>query len=239
MENTLTKENIPKHIAIIMDGNGRWAKKRLLPHIAGHKKGVKAVRECVKQSAKLGVKVLTLFAFSSENINRPKEEVSALFSLFLIALQKEVKQLDKANIQLKVIGDLSIFNDELQAQIKKSENLLQKNTGLILVISANYGGKWDIVEASKKLAIMAQNKEIKPIEINEKLFSKQMCLSELPEVDLLIRTSGEKRLSNFLLWQCAYSEIYWTDTLWPDFNAKSLDKAIVDFQQRKRNFGGR
>jgi undecaprenyl diphosphate synthase len=231
--------NIPKHIAVIMDGNGRWAKKRLLPPIAGHKKGVSAVRKTVKQCATLGVEVLTLFAFSSENKNRPQTEIAALFSLFLIALKKEIKKLDKANIQFKVIGDLSIFSDELIQMIKKSEEQLDKNTGLTLVIAANYGGKWDIVQASKKIAKDIESKTITFDDINETLFDSKMSLNMLPPVDLLIRTSGEQRISNFLLWECAYSEFYFTQTLWPAFDEESINEAIAVFNKRQRHFGAR
>jgi undecaprenyl diphosphate synthase len=231
--------NIPKHIAIIMDGNGRWAKKRLLPPIAGHKKGVSAVRKTVKQCATLGVEVLTLFAFSSENKNRPQTEITALFSLFLIALKKEIKKLDKANIQFKVIGDLSIFDDELIQMIKQSEKQLDKNTGLTLVIAANYGGKWDIVQATKKIAKDINLKRITIDNINETLFDSKMSLNMLPPVDLLIRTSGEQRISNFLLWECAYSEFYFTQTLWPAFNEENINEAIAVFNKRQRRFGAR
>lgn len=235
----LPKQNIPKHIAIIMDGNGRWAKKRLLPPIAGHKKGVSAVRKTVKQCATLGVEVLTLFAFSSENKNRPKAEVSALFSLFLIALKKEIKKLDEANIRFKVIGDLSIFDDELIQMIQKSEAQLSKNTGLTLVIAANYGGKWDIVQATKKIAKEIESKAMTIDDIDETLFDSKMSLNSLPAVDLLIRTSGEQRISNFLLWECAYSEFYFTQTLWPAFNEDNINEAVAEFNTRKRRFGAR
>ena len=235
----LPKQNIPKHIAIIMDGNGRWAKKRLLPPIAGHKKGVSAVRKTVKQCATLGVEVLTLFAFSSENKNRPKAEVSALFSLFLIALKKEIKKLDEANIRFKVIGDLSIFDDELIQMIQKSEAQLSKNTGLTLVIAANYGGKWDIIQATKKIAKEVASKSITIDDIDETLFDSKMSLNALPPVDLLIRTSGEQRISNFLLWECAYSEFYFTQTLWPAFNEDNINEAVAEFNTRKRRFGAR
>jgi undecaprenyl diphosphate synthase len=222
-----------------MDGNGRWAKKRLLPPIAGHKKGVSAVRKTVKQCATLGVEVLTLFAFSSENKNRPQTEITALFSLFLIALKKEIKKLDKANIQFKVIGDLSIFDDELIQMIKQSEKQLDKNTGLTLVIAANYGGKWDIVQATKKIAKDINLKRITIDNINETLFDSKMSLNMLPPVDLLIRTSGEQRISNFLLWECAYSEFYFTQTLWPAFNEENINEAIAVFNKRQRRFGAR
>lgn len=234
-----SNQNIPKHIAVIMDGNGRWAKKRLLPPIAGHKRGVSAVRKTVKQCAKLGVEVLTLFAFSSENKNRPQAEISALFSLFLIALKKEIKKLNEANIQFKVIGNLSIFDDELIQMIQKSEAQLSKNTGLTLVIAANYGGKWDIIQATKKIAQEIESKKITFDEIDETLFNSKMSLNALPPVDLLIRTSGEQRISNFLLWECAYSEFYFTQTLWPAFNEDNINEAVAEFNKRQRRFGAR
>jgi undecaprenyl diphosphate synthase len=220
--------NIPKHIAIIMDGNGRWAESRGKPRVFGHKNGVQSVRTSVEAAAKLGVKSLTLFAFSSENINRPKLEIEALFSLFFLALKNEIKKLAKYNISLKLIGDLSIFPEKIQKLAKKSTEELSKNTGLELIIALNYGGKWDIVQAVNKLN---NAKEV----VTEENLSKHLSISQ--DIDLVIRTSGEKRISNFLLWQCAYSEFYFTDAFWPDFNEFEFDKAIEEFQNRKRRFG--
>ena len=235
--NSLDGAPPPQHIAIIMDGNGRWAKSKHLPRSSGHQKGVQSVRKIVKHCAKLGVNTLTLFAFSSENMKRSKEEVGLLFKLFLSVLKTETKKLKENNIRLKIIGDLSAFTPEIHALAKKAETSLQKNTGLTLVIAANYGGQWDITESAKKISIDVSNGVIAPENINATLFSKYTSLSGLPKVDLLIRTSGEVRLSNFLLWDIAYSELYFCKTLWPDFNERSLDQAIENFHSRDRRFG--
>ena len=229
----------PKHIAIIMDGNGRWASKRFLPRIQGHQKGVKAVRKVVKHCGKLGVKTLTLFAFSSENKNRSNEEVSLLFKLFLSVLKQEVNKLNKHNVKLKIIGDLDLFPQEVQQTAIDAQALLANNTGLTLVIAANYGGQWDIAQAAQQIAKRAVNNEIKADDINIDTFSQYLSLADQPKVDLLIRTSGELRISNFLLWEIAYSELYFTGTLWPDFNPAELDKAIESFNHRDRRFGTR
>ena len=231
--------NTPKHIAIIMDGNGRWASKRFLPRIQGHQKGVKAVRKVVKHCGKLGVKTLTLFAFSSENKNRSNEEVSLLFKLFLSVLKQEVNKLNKHNVKLKIIGDLDLFPQEVQQTAIDAQALLANNTGLTLVIAANYGGQWDIAQAAQQIAKRAVNNEINADDINIDTFSQYLSLADQPKVDLLIRTSGELRISNFLLWEIAYSELYFTGTLWPDFNPAELDKAIESFNHRDRRFGTR
>ncbi|SMN14508.1 Undecaprenyl diphosphate synthase [uncultured Candidatus Thioglobus sp.] len=225
--------NIPKHIAIIMDGNGRWAKKRKLPRIVGHKKGVDAVREIVKHCGIIGVETLTLFAFSSENKNRSNEEVTLLFKLFLSVLKQEVKKLNKYNVQLKIIGELSLFPIDVQKTATEAQTLLANNTGLTLVIAANYGGQWDIINACKQ----AITDGVSATELNEEKFSQYLSLQN-NTVDLLIRSSGEQRISNFLLWDIAYSELHFTDTLWPDFDAGELDKAIESFNQRDRRYGG-
>ena len=229
----------PRHIAIIMDGNGRWAKSRHLPRSSGHQKGVQTVRKIVKHCAKLGVNTLTLFAFSSENMKRSRDEVGLLFKLFLSVLKTETGKLKDNNIRLKIIGDLSVFTPEIIALAQEAEASLQSNTGLNLVIAANYGGQWDIAESAKKIAIDVSNGALDPDNINAALFNQYTSLSGLPEVDLLIRTSGEVRLSNFLLWDLAYSEFYFSKTLWPDFNEQSLDDAILDFHSRDRRFGER
>ncbi len=229
----------PKHIAIIMDGNGRWASKRYLPRIQGHKKGIKAVREAVKNCNNLGVETLTLFAFSSENKNRSNNEVSLLFKLFLNVLKKETNKLNKYNVRLKIIGDMGLFPQEIQQAAIDAQTLLANNSGLTLVIAANYGGQWDIAQAAQKLAKQAVDGKINSDEINIESFEKYMSLADQPKVDLLIRTSGELRISNFLLWDIAYSELYFTDILWPDFNSTELDKAIVSFNNRDRRFGSR
>ena len=231
--------NPPKHIAIIMDGNGRWASKRFLPRIQGHQKGVKAVRKVVKHCGKLGIETLTLFAFSSENKNRSNEEVSLLFKLFLSVLKQEVNKLNKHNVKLKIIGDLGLFPQEVQQTAVDAQALLANNTGLTLVIAANYGGQWDIAQAAQQIAKRAANNEISADDINIDTFSQYLSLADQPKVDLLIRTSGELRISNFLLWEIAYSELYFTDTLWPDFNPAELDKAIESFNHRDRRFGER
>ena len=229
----------PKHIAIIMDGNGRWAKSRGLPRPSGHQKGVKSVRTIVKHCSKIGVNTLTLFAFSSENMNRPTEEVGLLFKLFLMVLKNETKKLKDNNIRLDIIGDLSVFTPEIQHLAEKAQQQLQNNTGLNLVIAANYGGQWDIAEAAKKIATKAAKGEINPESIDKNVFGDHTALAQYPRVDLLIRTSGEVRISNFLLWDIAYSELYFCDTLWPDFDANDLDIAINNFYSRDRRFGER
>ena len=234
-----TKIVPPRHIAIIMDGNGRWAKSKGLPRSSGHQKGVQALRKIVKHSAMLGDNTLTLFAFSSENMKRPNEEVGLLFKLFLSVLKTETKKLKANNIRLKIIGDLSVFTPEIISLANEAESALQNNTGLTLVIAANYGGQWDITEAAKRIAKDASNGAIKLENIDAPMFGKYTSLSGLPKVDLLIRTSGEVRLSNFLLWDIAYSEFYFCNTLWPDFNEKSLDEAIENFHKRDRRFGQR
>jgi len=229
----------PKHIAIIMDGNGRWAKSRSLPRSSGHQKGVKSVRTIVKHCAKIGVNTLTLFAFSSENMNRPSEEVGLLFKLFLTVLRSETKKLKDNNIRLDIIGDLSVFTSEIQNLAEEAQKQLQNNTGLNLVIAANYGGQWDIAEATKKIATKAAEGKIKPESIDSDVFGAHTALAQYPKVDLLIRTSGEVRVSNFLLWDIAYSELYFCDTFWPDFDANDLDLAINNFHSRNRRFGER
>ncbi|SMM98324.1 Undecaprenyl diphosphate synthase [uncultured Candidatus Thioglobus sp.] len=226
--------NIPKHIAIIMDGNGRWAKQRKLPRIAGHKKGVDTVRDIVKHCGVIGVEMLTLFAFSSENKNRSEEEVTLLFKLFLTVLKQEVKKLNKYNVQLKIIGEMSLFPLNVQETAVEAQALLAHNTGLTLVIAANYGGQWDIVNACKQ----AIADGLPADEVNEQNFARYLSLKG-NSVDLLIRSSGEQRISNFLLWDIAYSELYFTDTLWPDFDEAELDKAISSFNHRDRRYGGR
>ncbi len=229
----------PKHIAIIMDGNGRWAKAKHLPRSSGHQKGVRTVRKIVKHCAKIGVDTLTLFAFSSENMNRPSEEVSLLFKLFLTVLKTETKKLKDNNIRLKIIGDLSLFTPEIQSLAHEAERELSNNSGLNLVIAANYGGQWDIAEAAKKIALDSADGKINPANINPSLFQSYTALASYPKVDLLIRTSGEIRLSNFLLWDIAYSEFYFCRTLWPDFDEHALDLAIEDFHARDRRYGER
>lgn len=227
----------PKHVAIIMDGNGRWAQNKGLPRVAGHKAGVETVRSVIQACVEKGIEVVTLFAFSSENWRRPEKEVSLLMSLFLVALQREVKKLHKNGVCLKIVGDISAFDNKIQEQIKKSEELTKNNKTLVLNIAANYGGKWDITEAVKLLAEKVESGSIKPDEITSDLISQNLSMSYLPEPDLFIRTGGEQRISNFLIWQLAYSELYFTDTLWPDFDSDAFDLALNSFAGRQRRFG--
>lgn len=231
-------QNMPQHVAIIMDGNGRWAKQKGKLRVFGHQNGVKAVRSAVSFAAKHNIKVLTLYAFSSENWNRPETEVSALMSLFMRALDSEVKKLHKNNIRLNIIGDKSAFSETLQKRIVESEKLTENNTGLILNIAANYGGYWDIIQATQKLIAKAKENLISTEQITPELFQQYLATKNQPQVDLLIRTSGEQRISNFLLWQIAYAELFFTPILWPDFNDKTFSEAILSYQQRERRFGG-
>lgn len=231
-------ENMPKHVAIIMDGNGRWAKQQGKLRIFGHQNAVKAVRSAVNFAAKQGIQVLTLYAFSSENWSRPESEVSGLMSLFMKVLNSEVKKLHKNNIRLKILGDVSRFSPSLQAKIQESEQLTAQNSGLILNIAANYGGYWDITQAAQKLAERVQAGELKAVAITPELLQAELVTEDQPQVDLLIRTSGEQRISNFLLWQIAYAELFFTPVLWPDFNEETFSEAIVAFQGRERRFGG-
>ncbi|HHX8464486.1 TPA: isoprenyl transferase [Vibrio diabolicus] len=230
-------DSLPKHIAIIMDGNGRWAKSKGKPRVFGHKKGVNAVRKTVVAASKLGIKAMTLFAFSSENWRRPEEEVGLLMELFITVLSSEVKKLHKNNLRLRVIGDTSRFSERLQKKIVEAENLTAGNTGMVINIAANYGGKWDITEAAKTLALKARNGEIRVEDINEQLITEHLTMADLPEVDLLIRTSGECRISNFMLWQMAYAEMYFTPEYWPEFDEDSLVEAVTWFINRERRFG--
>ncbi len=225
---------IPKHIAVIMDGNGRWARKRFLPRIAGHKRGVETVRDLVKYCVNLKVEYLTLFAFSSENWRRPTEEVTFLMGLFMQALKREVVKLHQNNIKLIMIGDRSRFDAELVAQIQASEQLTANNTGLTLTIAANYGGRWDVLQAVNKMQLAAP--QLTGF-YREDHLTPYLSMSYAPEPDLFIRTGGEKRISNFLLWQLAYTELYFTDTLWPDFNEAAFNLAIESYQKRERRFG--
>ncbi len=242
MKNLKIKEKInkkiPDHIAIIMDGNGRWAEKQGKIRAFGHKAGFEKVKEIIKFSVHNNIKVLTLYTFSSENWKRPKSEVLSLLELFSFALKNEIKNLNKYNICLKIIGDVTYFNSELQRCINYAEKITLNNSGLILNIAANYGGKWDIVEGVKKIVSDVQDGYLNIHQIEEKIFSQYLCTNSLLPVDLVIRTGGEKRISNFLLWQIAYSELYFTDVLWPDFDQFILQDAINDFSIRKRRFGG-
>jgi len=230
-------DSLPRHIAVVMDGNGRWANKRHLPRAAGHKAGVNATRTIVENAAKSKIQALTIFAFSSENWNRPESEVTALMTLFISTITAEVKKLDKKNVRVKFIGERERFSDKLQASINESELLTDKNTGMQLNIAANYGGRWDVVNACKSLISAVQENKITINDVDEKLLNSFISLSDLPEPDLFIRTGGEQRISNFLIWQLSYSELYFVDTLWPDFSTADFDNAISWYASRQRRFG--
>jgi undecaprenyl diphosphate synthase len=223
---------VPRHVAIIMDGNGRWAKKRFLPRVGGHRKGVESVREVVRACAELGVEYLTLFAFSSENWRRPAEEVSFLMQLFLRSLEQEVGKLHDNGIRFKVAGDLSAFDTRIVELIRRGEELTAANTGLTLTIAANYGGRWDILQAAERC-----RSDDPAAVVTEERLSERLSMSYAPEPDLFIRTGGEQRVSNFLLWQLAYTEFYFTDALWPDFGRNALLEAFASFRRRERRFG--
>lgn len=231
------QSTMPQHVAIIMDGNGRWAKKKGKIRTFGHRAAVDAVRAAVGFARKNGIKSLTLFAFSSENWNRPAEEVGVLMDLFRLVLSKEVKRLHKNAVRLQVIGDVTRFDDKLVEKIQHAEQLTQENNELLLNIAANYGGRWDIVNAARQLSAQVAAGQLQGNDINETLFDQYTSLNGLPELDLLIRTGGEHRISNFLLWQAAYAEFYFTDVLWPDFNESCFQDAIDDFAARQRRFG--
>jgi len=225
--------DVPQHIAIIMDGNGRWAKRRLMPRVAGHRKGVEALRGVIRACAERGVSHLTVFAFSSENWRRPQEEVTLLMELFMRALENEVARLHENDIRFRVIGDLSGFSGRIQTLIRDAEALTRNNTRLTFTVAANYGGRWDIVQAVKRLMATGVAAEA----LDESALAQQLSMAEAPEPDLFIRTGGEQRISNFLLWQLAYTELYFTDALWPDFDAVALDAAIASYRARERRFG--
>lgn len=239
MDKTVKKASpaVPRHVAIIMDGNNRWAKKRLLPGVAGHKAGVDAVRAVIEVCAEAGVEVLTLFAFSSENWQRPAEEVGALMELFLSALRREAKKLDKNAISLRIIGDRSRFHPELQAAMAEAEAVTQGHQGFVLQVAANYGGQWDIAQAAQRLARDVQSGLLTPEQITPELLESCLVTGGLPLPDLCIRTGGEHRISNFLLWQLAYAELYFSDLFWPDFKHDAMRKALADYATRQRRFG--
>ena len=228
---------LPQHIAVIMDGNGRWAKKRFLPRVAGHRSGVEAARRIVKSCVKKNIKVLSLFAFSSENWRRPAEEVGHLMEIFLTGLEREVGMLHENNVQLRFIGDRTRFNEKLCNKITEVEKLTTHNTGLVLMIAADYGGQWDICQAVKQLASDVEAGKLTSAEITPDLINTKLSFADLPHPDLFIRTSGECRISNFMLLQLAYAELYFTDTLWPDFDDQALEKALTHFASRERRFG--
>jgi undecaprenyl diphosphate synthase len=229
--------SLPHHVAIIMDGNGRWASRRRLPRFAGHRAGVEAVRQVVRACAEKGVDALTLFAFSSENWRRPPEEVGLLMGLFLSALEQEVKKLHDNNVRLRVIGGRDAFNEKLRRRIDEAEALTRGNTGLKLVIAANYGGRWDVTEAVRELAHRVEQGKLRAQEITTQLIASCLSLADLPEPDLFIRTGGEQRVSNFLLWHLAYTELYFTEVLWPDFDRRAFERALASYATRQRRFG--
>jgi undecaprenyl diphosphate synthase len=225
------------HIAVVMDGNGRWAKRRFMPRVAGHRAGVEAARQIVKNCAKRNIKVLSLFAFSSENWQRPAKEVSYLMDLFLTGLEREIGMLHENNVQLRFIGDRTRFSEKLTKKIGEVEKLTSKNTGMVLIIAADYGGQWDIFHAVQQLMQDVEAGRLNSKELTPEHITNKLSFADLPDPDLFIRTSGEIRISNFMLWQLAYSELYFTDTLWPDFDEKELDKALAHYANRERRYG--
>lgn len=229
---------LPKHIAIIMDGNGRWAKQKHLPRSAGHRSGLETAKKMIRSCAERGINALTLFAFSSENWQRPQGEVTELMGLFLKALENDIHELNKNHIQLRIIGNYERLSEKLKDRITAAEQLTANNDGLKLVVAIDYGGRWDIVQATKRLCQAVKDGIIDAHTIDESLFSRYLMTHDLPDPDLFIRTSNELRISNFLLWQMAYTEFYFSDLLWPDFNVDELDKALHFFAHRERRFGG-
>ena len=234
----LDREKVPEHVAIIMDGNGRWATKKGLPRTYGHKRGVSVLKEILKVSKKLGCKVLTVYAFSTENWTRPRKEVDFLINLFSEVLSDEIKEIHEESTKIKFIGDLTPFPKNLKEIIFSSESLTKNNNKFLFNVCVNYGGRQEIVKVAKELALKSSSGEIKPSEVNEELFNSELLTRGIKDPELLIRTSGEKRISNFLLWQLAYSEIYISEVMWPDFNEFEFLKAIIDYQSRNRRFGG-
>jgi len=237
LQDPRTGDRVPRHVAIIMDGNGRWAERRHLPRFAGHKAGVDAVKGVVEICGEKGIEVLTLFAFSSENWRRPKEEVGLLMGLFMTALEQQARKLHENNVRLRMIGDRGAFSARLQAKMREVEELTRGNTGLILAVAVNYGGRWDIVQAARRIASRAKAGELQVADISAEAFESALSIHDLPEPDLFIRTGGEQRISNFLLWQLAYTELYFTDTLWPDFDRRAFEASLASFARRQRRFG--
>ena len=232
-----TGGQVPGHVAIIMDGNGRWARRRGLPRTAGHRAGVKSVRAVVEESVRQGVRVLTLFAFSSENWRRPAAEVAVLLQLFMSTLRGEVRRLNESGVRLRVVGERGAFPEKLRARIAGAEEQTAGNHALILQIAANYGGRWDITRAARRLAAAVAAGELAPEAIDEAVVAAQLSFADSPDPDLFIRTGGEQRLSNFLLWQSAYTELYFTDLLWPEFDAAAYSRALKEYAGRQRRFG--
>lgn len=228
---------LPRHVAIVMDGNGRWALRRKLPRTAGHRAGIKSVRTVVEESVRQGIHALTLFAFSSENWCRPKPEVNFLMDLFMGTLRSEINRLTENGVRLRIIGERAAFPEKLRHRIAAAEKVTSTNQAMLLQIAANYGGRWDIVQAVRRLVADAHAGRIAPGDVDEEVFSSRLSFPDLPEPDLFIRTGGERRISNFLLWQSAYSELYFSDLMWPDFNALAYREALADFAGRQRRFG--
>lgn len=231
------QQNLPKHVAIIMDGNGRWAESKGKHRVFGHKHGVKSLRKAIAFATERKIEALTLYAFSSENWKRPQKEVSMLMELFFSVLGSEVKRLNQHNIKLKIIGDVSGFSERLQKKVAEAEKKTENNSGLVLNVAANYGGRWDITQATKQLARQVEKGELSVDDITEERLNSAVNLHQLPAVDLMIRTGGDHRISNFLLWQLAYAELYFTDVLWPDFDADAFQDAINVFAGKERRFG--
>ena len=236
-ENGIDKNRLPVHVAIIMDGNGRWATQHGMDRIFGHQRGVESVRKVIEAAAEIGIKYLTLYAFSTENWGRPDEEVSALMGIMIQSLNNETDTLIKNNIRLNAIGDIDRLADDVRARLMETIELTSGSTGLDLLVALSYSSRWEITQAARKIAIKVRNGYLKPDEINETEFEKYLTTAGIPDPDLMIRTSGELRISNFLLWQLAYTEFFFTETLWPDFGKKDFYDAIIDFQKRERRFG--
>jgi len=230
-------ERVPQHVAVIMDGNGRWARGRGMPRQAGHRAGVKSARQIVEACGRRGVRVLSLFAFSSENWKRPQQEVGMLMKLMVEALDREVDELDRQGVQLRFIGDRALLTPVVRERMSRAEGRTRDNQGLILVVALSYGGRWDITAAARRIAAEAAAGSLDPESVNEAVIAERLCLAGLPDPDLLIRTGGEFRISNFLLWNLAYAELYFTDVLWPAFDDKELDKALDFYARRERRFG--
>lgn len=234
----IDKDRLPLHIAIIMDGNGRWAKKRLMPRTMGHRAGMASLKKTVRACDEMGIAILTVFAFSTENWKRPRDEVDYLMQLLVEFLRKEINELHSKNVKIKMLGEYNAIPPECQAEIKQAIELTQNNTGLIFNIALNYGARQEIMDAAKKLALKMLNHEMAADDLDEESFSGLLYTGGMPDPDLLIRTSGEMRISNFMLWQIAYSELVVIDTLWPDFTPQDLNNAIIEYQKRDRKFGG-
>ena len=237
-ELVLDKDNMPKHIAIIMDGNGRWAKQRKLPRTMGHKAGVETIRRVIKETHILGIKYLTLYAFSTENWKRPKDEVSALMKLLVEYLRSELQELNKNGVVIKILGDINMLPKDAQREVKEAVEITKNNTGVVLNIAFNYGGRDEIIRAVKFVSNDVKSGKLNIEDINEKTLEKYLYTNGTPDPDLIIRPSGEQRISNFLLWQCAYSEFWYSNVCWPDFNEEHLHEAIYDYQHRDRRYGG-